>query len=98
MGHGDGAMPFGKNREPFNTSQFETGENRRNQSWFSRWQQRRATRARERQEREESEEQLILDRLLVKVSEQGLPSLTAAERSSLQRISRKQKERQETGV
>ena len=84
--------------DPVLQIEFETTTTPRNQSWFSRWQQRRSVRAKEHQQREEDQEQLILDRLLVKVSEQGLPSLTAAERSSLQRISRKQKERQETGV
>ena len=84
--------------DPVLQIEFENTTTPRSQSWFGRWQQRRAVRARELGEREESEEQLILDRLLVKVSEQGLPSLTAAERSSLQRISRKQKNRQEHGV
>ncbi len=45
-------------------------------------------------EREEEAEQVILDRLLAKVSEQGLPSLTAQERDTLTRISKKQKSRQ----
>lgn len=67
-------------------------------TWFERWGRRRRAQAQERQEREEHDEQEVLDRLLAKVSEHGLPSLTAAERASLQRISRKQKERQESGV
>jgi Zn-dependent protease len=67
-------------------------------TWFERWGRRRRAQAQERREREEQEEQEVLDRLLAKVSEQGLPSLTIAERASLQRISRKQKERQESGV
>ena len=39
-----------------------------------------------------------LDRLLAKVSEQGLPGLTPAERTQLQRISKRQKQRQEAEV
>ena len=84
--------------DPILEIEFETVEGSRSQSWFGRWQQRRAVRTMERRQREEDDEQLILDRLLVKVGEQGLPSLTAAERTALQRISRKQKARQETGV
>jgi Zn-dependent protease len=84
--------------DPILQIEFETIEGRRSQSWFGRWQQRRAVRAMERRQREEDEDQLILDRLLIKVGEQGLPSLTAAERTTLQRISKKQKARQETGV
>lgn len=67
-------------------------------SWFSRWQAKRQRRRQERHDREEREEQEVLDRLLAKVSEQGLPGLTPAERTQLQRISKRQKERQETGV
>ncbi len=83
--------------DPILQIEYESVAGRRPQSWFARWQQRRRIRAQERREREEHEEQQMLDRLLTKVSEQGLPSLTAAERSMLQRISRKEKERQETG-
>ncbi len=84
--------------DPVLQIEFETIEGRRGQSWFGRWQQRRAVRAMERRQREEDEEQVVLDRLLIKVGGQGLPSLTAAERTALQRISKKQKARQETGV
>jgi hypothetical protein len=88
MEQGDGAVPFGKSHaQPI-----------AKQSWLDRWKQRRAVRAIERRQHEEDEEQLILDRLLEKVGKQGLPSLTAAERTALHRISRKQKARQETGV
>lgn len=84
--------------DPILQIEFDTIMDRRGQSWFGRWQQRRRVRALERQEREEHDEQEILDRLLTKVSEHGLPALTEAERASLQRISRKQKARQETGI
>ena len=84
--------------DPVLQIEFDTILDRRGQSWFGRWQQRRRVRALERQEREEQQEQEILDRLLTKVSEHGLPALTEAERASLQRISRKQKARQETGI
>jgi Zn-dependent protease len=67
-------------------------------SWFSRWQARRQRRRQERHDREEREEREVLDRLLAKVSEQGLPGLTPAERTQLQRISKRQKERQEAEV
>jgi hypothetical protein len=67
-------------------------------TWIERWSERRRAQAQERRERQEREEQEVLDRLLAKVSEHGLPSLTPAERESLQRISRLQKARQETGI
>lgn len=67
-------------------------------SWFSRWQAKRQRRRQERHDREEREEREVLDRLLAKVSEQGLPGLTPAERTQLQRISKRQKERQEAEV
>lgn len=84
--------------DPVLQIEFDTIQDRRSQSWFGRWQQRRRIRALERQEREEREEQEILDRLLTKVSEHGLPALSEAERATLQRISRKQKARQETEI
>lgn len=62
--------------------------------WLQRWRQRRRAQAAERQEQQEAAEQEILDRLLAKVTEQGLPSLTAAERAQLDRISKRQRERQ----
>lgn len=65
-------------------------------TWIERWSRRRREQAQARREQQEREEQEVLDRLLAKVSEHGLPSLTPAERESLQRISRRQKERQET--
>lgn len=64
--------------------------------FFARWAERRRRRAAERRERQEAAEQEVLDRLLAKVSEHGLPSLTADERSMLERISRRQRERQGT--
>jgi stage IV sporulation protein FB len=67
-------------------------------TWIERWSQRRREQAQARREQQEREEQELLDRLLAKVSEHGLPSLTAAERESLQRISRRQKERQESEI
>ena len=67
-------------------------------SWFSRWQAKRQRRRQERHDREERQEREVLDRLLAKVSEQGLPALTPAERTQLQRISKRQKERQEAEV
>jgi hypothetical protein len=84
--------------DPVFQIEFDAIQDRRSQSWFGRWQQRRRLRVLERQEREEREEQEILDRLLTKVSQHGLPSLTEAERATLQRISRKQKARQETEI
>lgn len=70
------------------------GEARTGRSWYQRWQQRRRQRAAEQSEREEASEQEVLDRLLEKVSTQGLPSLTAAERAQLERISKRQRTRQ----
>jgi Zn-dependent protease len=65
--------------------------------WLARWTRRRQQRAAARVEREEASEQEVLDRLLAKVSEHGLPSLTAGERAQLERISRRQRERQHAG-
>jgi hypothetical protein len=62
-------------------------------SFWDRWSRRRAAAAQARQERQEADEQEVLDRLLAKVSAEGLPSLTAGERATLQRISQRQKER-----
>jgi len=59
----------------------------------SAWKQRRADKAAAKIETETTVEQEILDRLLAKVSEHGLPSLTNAERKQLQKISQRQKER-----
>jgi len=70
------------------------GEARTSRGWWQRWKQRRQQRAAEQVEREETAEQDVLDRLLAKVSEHGLPSLTAAERSQLERISKRQRQRQ----
>lgn len=63
----------------------------------SAWRRRRAERAAEKVESEAAAEQEVLDRLLAKVGEHGLPSLTAAERKQLQRISQRQKERDSAG-
>ena len=60
---------------------------------IGRWLQRRQDKLRARQEVQEQQEQDILDRLLAKVSEQGLPALTAAERQTLGKISKQQKAR-----
>lgn len=60
---------------------------------LARWQQRRREQRQARVEQEEASEQEVLDRLLEKVSANGLPSLTQAERETLQRISKKQKQR-----
>ena len=69
------------------------GQGRSAGGWFGRWQERRRQRAAIEREREEEAEQDVLDRLLAKVSEQGLPSLTASERAVLERISRRQRAR-----
>lgn len=58
-----------------------------------RWRASRARAAAERAERAAVDEQAELDRLLAKVSEHGLPALTAAERKTLQRISQRERER-----
>jgi hypothetical protein len=62
--------------------------------WYGRWAAARAHAAALRQERTEAAEQETLDRLLAKVSEHGLPALTAGERGELQRISAAQRARQ----
>ena len=59
----------------------------------SGWRQRWAARSAAVTEREAAAEQEVLDRLLAKVSEHGLPSLTKTERTQLQKISRRQKDR-----
>jgi Zn-dependent protease len=63
----------------------------------SAWSRQRTARREEVRAREEAAEQEVLDRLLAKVSADGLPSLTAAERKQLQRISQRQKERAAEG-
>lgn len=65
----------------------------RGSSWFTRWRQAREHAAAEARVREEQAEDAVLDRLLAKVSEQGLPSLSADERRTLQRISERQRQR-----
>ncbi len=64
---------------------------------FSRWRIRRAEQAEARAAAELANEQATLDRLLDKVSEHGLPSLTAGERRELERISKRQKARAANG-
>jgi len=66
----------------------------RDPGWWGRWKLARAAAAANKLERVEASEQETLDRLLAKVSEQGLPALTAAERAELQRISAAQRARQ----
>lgn len=59
----------------------------------SAWSRRRAERAEAKADAETAAEQEVLDRLLAKVSEHGLPSLTEGERKQLQAISKRQRER-----
>lgn len=68
------------------------------ESAMSRFFRRRAAAKAEAMARREEEEQALLDRLLAKVSEHGLPSLTESERRQLQAISRRQKDRAETAA
>ncbi len=63
------------------------------QSVLQRWSAARARRRSLTREKEEAAEQEVLDRLLAKVSEHGLPSLTNGERKQLKQISKRQKER-----
>jgi len=60
--------------------------------WWARWRSRRQERAEARLAALADAEQVVLDRLLAKVSAEGLPSLTAGEREQLQAISRRQRE------
>jgi hypothetical protein len=62
-------------------------------SFLTRWSQRRAENRAIAEENLQAREQELLDRLLAKVSEHGLPSLTAGERRQLQDISKRQRER-----
>ncbi len=62
------------------------------------WRARRAAAAELRRERADAAEQAELDRLLAKVSEHGLPSLSAGERRMLQRISERERERKDRGL
>lgn len=61
------------------------------------WRERRREKQREKDEKTAAAEQQILDDLLAKVSQHGLPSLTEQERTTLQRISKHQRARQTTG-
>ena len=67
------------------------------QPLLASWMERRKERRREREERTTAAEQDILDRLLAKVSQHGLTALTEQERATLQRISKRQRDRQTTG-
>jgi len=61
-------------------------------SWqtpFRRWWEKRHARQQQRQAGQESTEQEELDRILAKISREGMPSLTAKERSFLEHRSRK---------
>jgi hypothetical protein len=80
--------------EPISASAYARDGSRK-PGWLARWREKRRLRRLERIEREEASEQEVLDRLLAKVSAQGLPSLTAGERAELHRISEKQKKRLE---
>ncbi len=62
-------------------------------SVLQRWREAREQRRSLNREKDEAAEQEVLDRLLAKVSEHGLPALTAGERKHLQQISKRQKER-----
>jgi len=84
--------------DPIFNVEFDTINESRSQSWFGRWQQRRRIRALERRSQEVSDEQDIVDKLLEKVSSQGLPALTEQERTTLNRISKKQKLREKTEI
>jgi len=61
--------------------------------WFAAWRRRREAARALRLDKEEAAEGTVLDELLDKVSNEGLPSLTAAERKQLERISKRQRER-----
>jgi Zn-dependent protease len=69
----------------------------RGEGWWARWRRQRAVRAQERRERAEQEEQDLIDRLLAKVGETGLASLSKQERATLEAYSRKQREKMEIG-
>jgi Zn-dependent protease len=66
--------------------------------FLARWRARRSAAAEARSERHAAAEQAELDRLLAKVSEHGLPSLSAGERRMLQRISERERERKDRGL
>ena len=74
---------------------FATRERNTSPGLLGRFLQRREEKRLARQEAQEQLEQDVLDRLLAKVSEQGLPALTPAERQLLGRISKQQKARLE---
>lgn len=65
--------------------------------WFAGLRQRREAARLDRIVREEAAEAEILDRLLDKVSKEGLPSLSAAERRQLEQISKRQRQRDGVG-
>ncbi|MDP6850433.1 MAG: rhomboid family intramembrane serine protease, partial [Planctomycetota bacterium] len=57
--------------------------------WWVSWRSGRAQKKREQHHQRNRNEDLELDRILAKISEQGLPSLTDQERSFLEERSRK---------
>jgi len=60
-------------------------------SWWQRWRARRAARRRERQQARQRREESELDRLLEKVSSDGLPVFSTRERRFLELYSRRQR-------
>ena len=62
-------------------------------SWWQRWQDRRQEIAVEREAEAAHQDQLDLDRLLAKVSSEGLAALSDRERTRLRQISARQRER-----
>jgi Zn-dependent protease len=88
-------VAFHRGYDPYMGSTDDLGTG--GQPWFESWKERRRERRREREDRTAAAEQELLDRLLAKVSEKGLTALTEQERTTLQRISKRQRDRQTTG-
>jgi len=63
-------------------------------SWWRRWRARQAARRREKQIGQQRREEAELDRLLEKVSTEGLPALSTRERRFLELYSQRQRKRQ----
>src|SRR5262249_39571092 len=67
---------------------------RKRQSWFQRWLQKRAARKLQREQEQREAEERRMDELLEKIAREGKQSLTDEEQRFLTRVSAKYRNRQ----
>lgn len=73
------------------------GDRPRREGWLARWKRRRRDAARQAEVKSRANEQIEVDRILAKVHDHGLASLTRGERRTLETATARQRER-ETGI